>query len=76
MVVHIYYTNVIYHNLHYDSLMNDELEKIKERKMKQYMSKYIKGDKKMEEMPDKPLQTLQESLRIYFLVEKVVCMLR
>ena len=55
MVVLIYYTNVIYHNLHYDSLMNDELEKIKERKMKQYMSKYIKGDKKMEEMPDKPI---------------------
>jgi len=35
--------------------MNDELEKIKEKKMKQYMNEYMKGDKKMEEIPDKPI---------------------
>ena len=35
--------------------MSDELEKIKERKMEQYMNEYMKGDKNMEEMPDKPI---------------------
>ena len=35
--------------------MNEGLEKIKEKKLKQYMNKYMKGEKNMEEMPDKPI---------------------
>jgi len=36
--------------------MNDELEEIKRKKMEQYMEKYIKGEKNMEDMPDKPIE--------------------
>jgi len=35
--------------------MDDELAKIKEKKLNQYMNKYLKGEKNMEEMPDKPI---------------------
>ena len=36
--------------------MDNELEKIKQEKMKQYMNKYIKGEKNMENMPDTPIK--------------------
>jgi thioredoxin 1 len=36
--------------------MNDELEEIKRKKMEQYMEKYMKGEKNMEDMPDKPIE--------------------
>ena len=36
--------------------MNNELEEIKKKKMEQYVNKYMKGEKKMENMPDKPIK--------------------
>ena len=36
--------------------MNNELEKIKKKKMQQYMNKYMKGEKNMEDMPDSPIK--------------------
>ena len=36
--------------------MNNELEKIKKKKMQQYMNKYMQGEKNMEDMPDSPIK--------------------
>jgi thioredoxin 1 len=36
--------------------MDNELEKIKKKKMEQYMNKYMKGEKNMENMPDTPIK--------------------
>ncbi len=36
--------------------MNNELEEIKKKKKEQYLNKFAKGEKNMENMPDKPIK--------------------
>ena len=36
--------------------MNNELDNIRKKKMEQYMNKYMKGEKNMEDMPDIPIK--------------------
>ncbi len=36
--------------------MDNELEDIKKKKMEEYKNKYMKGDKNMENMPNKPIE--------------------
>ncbi len=49
--------------------MDNELEDIKKKKMEEYKNKYMKGEKNMENMPDKPIDVtdadFEETIKKY-----------